>query len=178
MRRRRGFTLIEVLVVLAVLAALVAVIAPMIAGRAREGTAVAVANNLRAIRTSVASFRQDVRRYPSTLTYLTTAPAGTPTDACGNNIPPAFVARWEGPYLRRSFPAGGLVSGDALILPDLVRTGGTVGELTVQAIRVDQSAAVTLDDEFDGDSDLNAGAIQWTAAGEDTLAYVTPIRGC
>jgi prepilin-type N-terminal cleavage/methylation domain-containing protein len=177
-RPRPGFTLIEVLVVLAVLAALVAIIAPMVAGRAREATPAAVGSNLRAISSAVASFRQDVRRYPSSLTYLTTAPAGTPTDACGDPIPPGFVARWEGPYLRRAFPAGGLVSGDALILPDLVRSGGTVGELTVNTIQVDQDAATTLDDEFDGDSNLGAGAIRWSAAGEDTLKFVLSIRGC
>lgn len=176
--RRRGFTLIEVLVVLAVLVALAAVILPQMAGRARGGTTGALASGLTSLSDAVGAFRADVRRYPSSLVHLTTPPVVGAVDACGGSIPAQLLQQWQGPYLQRPFAASGLPAGTALILPTVTRSAGTVAELTLRAVHVDADRAAELDAAFDGDGDLAAGAIRWSPAGDDTLRYVIPVRGC
>ena len=176
--RRAGFTMLEVLVVLAVLIALAAVILPQVAGRARGATTGSLASTLTTLNEAVATFRTDVRRYPSTLVHLTTPPPAGALDACGAAIPGGLLANWRGPYLQRPVPASGLPAGDALVTPGLRRSGGTVAELTIRAAHVDGDLAADLDAAFDGDGDLSAGSIRWSAAGEDTLRFVVPVRGC
>lgn len=177
---RRGFTLIEILVVLAIVLALAAIVVPQVASRVRDATPTAVVSTLSTAADAIGQFKADVRRYPERLQWLGTD-AGTPTDICGNTIPAGLLTRWAGPYIQRQV-TGGIPAGDATVLDLLERADPAstpVSSLILKAIDVTQAAAETIDREIDGTEDLNAGTIRWTGAGvADTLFYYYPIRGC
>lgn len=91
---RRGFTLIEVLVVIVVIAVLATVVAPNLfqhVGMARE---TAARSQMEILGVALDSYRLHVGRYPTTqegLGALWERPAGAP-------------ATWRGPYLRKQVP--------------------------------------------------------------------------
>ena len=95
--RRRGFTLIEILVVLVVLAVLATLVAPNVfrhVGAARETTA---KTQIEMLGAALDAYRLDNGRYPSTeqgLAALWQAPTVEPR-----------AANWRGPYLRKAVPA-------------------------------------------------------------------------
>lgn len=183
---RAGFTLIEVLVVIGILAILAAIILVPMQRRQREAEATALARTLDAVAEAVMEYRTDVRRYPPTLTLLTTAPTVANTDLCGRTLPASFVANWRGPYLERSVTATGLRVGDATALDALEKepatfTTSTVGNLLIVVQDVDSAAAVRMEETLEsGATDLGAGTVRWTAgAGAmGTLRFAIPIKGC
>lgn len=94
--RRRGFTLIEILVVIVVLAVLATLVAPNVfrhVGAARETTA---KSQIEMFGAALDAYRLDNGRYPSTeqgLVALWQAPIVEPR-----------AANWRGPYLRKQPP--------------------------------------------------------------------------
>lgn len=101
LRRRRGFTLPEVLVTLAIVATLTAVLLPALNNQLSKGDASRVTNDIVAIRTAVGAFTSDVRRYPSALVQLKTKPGSTDLDVLGNQFGGTLIHRWRGPYLSK-----------------------------------------------------------------------------
>lgn len=91
---RRGFTLIEMLVVVVIVGILVALVAPNIIGISDQARRVAVEADLRTIATALDKYRMDNGLYPSTdqgLRALVEKPSGYPEPR-----------RWgPEPYLRR-----------------------------------------------------------------------------
>jgi len=93
---RRGFTLIEIMVVIAVIAILASLVAPNVfrhVGTANETTARAQIEMLGA---ALDAYRLDNGRYPTTsqgLSALMTPPGGE-----------GGARNWRGPYLRREVP--------------------------------------------------------------------------
>lgn len=93
---RRGFTLLEILVVIAVIAILASLVSPMVfrnVGDAKVSTARA---QMGMLDLALESYRLDNDRYPTTeqgLTALEVAPSTEP-------VPP----RWRGPYLKKRVP--------------------------------------------------------------------------
>lgn len=67
---RRGFTLIEMLVVLAIVALLLSIAAPRYFGSLDKSRDAALQENLRVIRVSLDRFHADKGRYPETLEEL------------------------------------------------------------------------------------------------------------
>lgn len=179
-----GFTLAEMIIVLAIVAVTAAIVLTALAGRARSGTAGALAQSFNALSTAVQQFRGDVRRYPGRLDLLSAAPVAGDDDVCGTALSPAARNRWQGPYLQRPVPAAGLPAGDATILNDVQRSPATatpqdVGTLFIVAVDVDATIAEALEREFDGNADYTDGAIRYITGGAtDTLKYAMPIRGC
>jgi general secretion pathway protein G len=93
--RRRGFTLIEILVVIVVIAILATLVAPNVfqhVGTAKVSTA---KSQIEMLGTALDAYRLDNGQYPTTqqgLAALVTKPAsGAP-------------ANWRGPYLRKDIP--------------------------------------------------------------------------
>ena len=182
MRRRRAFTLAEVLIALAIVATMAAVLYPALSAQLRRGQSAATANGLSNLRDAIVAYRGNVLRYPRTLSLLTNAPVVGATDACGNVLSAAQRNSWRGPYLSQNI-SGSLAIGDGTGLDTLVRNPVTdvvvaPGTLILRVINVDSTVAVDIDRQFDGNVDLTAGTITWSTIGLDTLKFNILIRNC
>ena len=98
---RAAFTLPEVLVTLAIVATLTAVLLPALNNQLSKGDASRVTNDIVAVRTAIGAFTSDVRRYPSALVQLKTAPLSNALDVLGNPFGNTLIQRWRGPYLSK-----------------------------------------------------------------------------
>lgn len=98
-RRRRAFTLLELIVVLGIISLLAVLIAPRVVGRLGQAKPVVTKQQIANTVGALDLFRVDVGRYPTNeegLAALVTRPSGL-TDA-----------KWEGPYLaRQALPKDG-----------------------------------------------------------------------
>lgn len=95
-RSRRGFTLIELIVVIVVLGLLAGLVAPQIFGRVSEARAVTARTQIELLSAALDGYRLDNGAYPTTAQGLA-ALMEKPTTA------PVPMA-WRGPYLRRAIP--------------------------------------------------------------------------
>ncbi len=94
---RRGFTLIELMVVIVVLGLLVGLVAPRIIGRVSEARSTTARTQIELLGVALDSYRLDSGSYPTTEQGLAALQA-KPTR------PPAPL-NWRGPYLRKDLPA-------------------------------------------------------------------------
>lgn len=94
MRARRGFTLIELMLVVVIISALVAMVAPRLAGRSEEARrSVAEADIKGNLALALKLYEVDNGRYPTTeqgLNALLNKPTSPPTPK-----------NWKGPYLEQ-----------------------------------------------------------------------------
>lgn len=93
MRRLRGFTLLELLVVVAIIGLLVGYVAPRYFGQVSKSEVTAAKAQIDALGKALDEYRLDTGHYPSTqegLAALVSRPQNEP--------------RWRGPYLRKSVP--------------------------------------------------------------------------
>jgi general secretion pathway protein G len=94
--RRRGFTLLELIVVIAIIATLVAVVAPQVFNNVGDAKISAARSQIEMFALGLESYRIDNNVYPSTAQGLA-ALREMPTQG-------EPVTNWRGPYLRRTVP--------------------------------------------------------------------------
>ena len=93
---RRGFTLLELVVVIIVLALLAALVVPQIFGRVSDARMTAARAQIALFATALDGYRLDNGAYPTTaqgLAALRERP-----------VLPPVPANWKGPYLRQEVP--------------------------------------------------------------------------
>jgi len=93
---RRGFTLIEILVVIVVIAVLAGLVAPNVFKHVGEAKSVSARSQIEMLGAALDAYRLDNGRYPTTaqsLAALWAAPAQDPRPLS-----------WRGPYLRKEVP--------------------------------------------------------------------------
>lgn len=174
---RAGFTLPEVLVTLAIVATLTAVLLPALNNQLSKGDASRVTNDIVAIRTAVGAFTSDVRRYPSALIQLRTAPLNTATDVLGNQFGSTLIQRWRGPYLSKDLNASNAMpTGYGAII------SGTMGQtsyngipyLNIQITGLTTEEFNNIDQIIDETASSTAG--QLTLSGTTAVWAATPIQ--
>ncbi len=169
MRARRGFTLIEMLVILAIMAALAAVLLPTLTNQIQKSEVGRVTGDLTNLRTAMEAFLVDVHRYPGHVHDLGTPITTTDTDADTAAYPPGLVARWDGPYLDRVVAAGdSLETGfggqiqDGFAKVEYPAASG-VFYLSVIVTEVSQSDFDRVDAGMDGGDGATDGRLRWAA---------------
>lgn len=95
-RRRSGFTLLELVVVIIVLGLLAGIVAPQIIGRLSEAKSTTARTQIELLSVALDGYRLDNGNYPTTdqgLAALRERPSRAPAPA-----------NWRGPYLRKAVP--------------------------------------------------------------------------
>ena len=92
---RRGFTLIEIMVVIVVIAIIAAMVAPNVFKNVNEAKRTSAMAQMETLATALDSYKMDNNRYPSTEQGLA-ALWEAPTVEQARN--------WKGPYLRKNIP--------------------------------------------------------------------------
>ena len=90
-RRNRGFSLIELMVVIAIMGLLATIVAVNVMGRGYDAKVKKVMADFDAMKKAIQLFKIDLGRYPQRLDELWQAPGG--------------AKNWKGPYLENTPPA-------------------------------------------------------------------------
>lgn len=91
-RNRKGFTLVELLVVMAIIAMLAALVAPKVFPKLGKGKQSAAKAQIELLGQALDQLRLDTGRYPST------------QEGLGALMTNPGIDGWEGPYLKKSVP--------------------------------------------------------------------------
>ena len=104
---RRGFTLIETLIVVLVIAILSLIVIPRLLGAGRRAKESAVRSDLRRIRTALALCKAHTGLHPVQVTDLTSAAAPATGVRDDGSTESLDASMWQGPYV--SNPDGSMV---------------------------------------------------------------------
>ena len=102
-RRKRGFTLIEMLIVISIIAVLALMVIPRLLGTGRKANEASLRGHLHQLRNAIQQFEADCGDYPTALSQLMTQPSSGSTGGTSITLD---VSGWEGPYLE--IPDGNL----------------------------------------------------------------------
>lgn len=183
---RKGFTLVEVLVILAILAALAAILVPTVSNQVRKADVGRVTGDLTNLRSGIEAFLVNVHRYPGDIEDLVypIQSDGSDQDINGQNYPTGLVARWEGPYIDRVIASGGtgtLETGFGGEIQDAftITALGGVDFLTVTITNIAEPEFDLIDAQIDEGNGPDEGRLQFTPANgdPDTIHfYALPIN--
>jgi general secretion pathway protein G len=97
---RRGFTLIEVLIVIVVIAILAAIVVPRLLGAGRQARETSLRGHLHELRNSLGLFQAHLGCYPQNLEDLmASSPPAQGILEDGTTTVDIVQADWQGPYL-------------------------------------------------------------------------------
>ena len=141
-QRRRGFTLVELMVVIAIIGLLATVVTVSVIGKMEEANVGRVQADMKAIKDAMKLFKINMGYWPRNLNDLFTAPPNA-----GN--------RWKGPYLEEqpTDPWGY----DYQVRPQSGNRGPTIVSLGADGQQGGEGEARDLDSETINDRDGNSG---------------------
>jgi prepilin-type N-terminal cleavage/methylation domain-containing protein len=181
---RKGFTLVEVLVILAILAALAAVLVPTVSNQVRKADVGRAVGDMTNLRSGIEAFLVNVHRYPGDIEDLVYPIDGSDADVTTDTYPAGLISRWEGPYVDRVITDGGtLETGfggliqDDFAAVDLDAAG--VDYLTVKITGIANPEFLLIDTQIDEGNGATAGRLRWWdggAAPDSIHFYALPIN--
>ncbi|MBI5554407.1 MAG: type II secretion system major pseudopilin GspG [Elusimicrobia bacterium] len=93
LKNKRGFTLIEIMLVVVIISILVTVVLPRLTGRTEQARNSAARLQIETVGMGLDAFELDIGRYPTTSEGLKALLAN-----------PGNVKKWNGPYLKKDVP--------------------------------------------------------------------------
>lgn len=104
--RRKGFTLVELLVVIVVLAVLAAIVLPKFMDSSARSKESSLRTDLKLVRNAISAFQADTAKLPGSLADLSETDVSKVKDASGAAI---STKDWHGPYIEAvpTDPIGG-----------------------------------------------------------------------
>jgi prepilin-type N-terminal cleavage/methylation domain-containing protein len=182
-KRRQGFTLVEVLVILAILALLVGVLVPTITNQVRKGDVQSVSSDLGNIRTGMEAFLSDVHRYPGQISHLSNRIVVAQSDIHGAVYPASLVTKWKGPYISKDTVNAGFPTGFGGLIQNALRKNQNTNLIDYETILITGIASADfyeIDALIDAPVDtINAktkGLLRVSAVGDTVKYLVMPIN--
>jgi prepilin-type N-terminal cleavage/methylation domain-containing protein len=180
--RRKGFTLVEVLVILAILAALAAILVPTVSNQVRKADVGRVTGDLTNLRSGVEAFLVNVHRYPGAINHMTHPITTSQQDVMGSLYPQGLAGRWEGPYIDRLLNDDVLPTGFGGDIQAAFRvdTVALVPYLTIRIKGIAEPEFLLIDAQLDDGHGADAGRLRWftgdTTAPDSIHFYALPIN--
>ena len=161
MKIKKGFTLVELIVVVAIIALLVAVAAINAFKAIEKGKISAFMRDYREMRTAATAYYADTSTWP------------TDNNASVSLVQNDLVNGWHGPYLER-WPGHNPWSGNYNWRNDTagVLTTAGFGERYIEVINVPSGSAADLDTKLD-DGNITTGEVRYSAGNSTLRALIS-----